>query len=219
MGNMSRLKKAGTDQPIAKALRANLLSFNQLPLGGRMYTQAEAADFIDSRAVAALAVQQAKAAWIAAIAAFKKLDAQVDIVERDLRNLVIGACGEQSEIVAKFTFAPRKKPVLTAEQKTAASLKRAATRKKRNTMGRKQRLKVKGEVPVATPAPEPTPAGAVTPAMVLAVAGAMGPVATTTSHETTVNTATTAGVATDGAGTAGAGSTGTGGGPSGGAAG
>ena len=110
MGNVNRITKAGFDETVVKALRENLLGFDLLPLGGKMYTQAEAADFIASRAIAAQAVQQAKAAWIAAIAAFKKLDAQVDIVERDLRNLVIGASGEESPVVKTFGFAPRKKP-------------------------------------------------------------------------------------------------------------
>jgi hypothetical protein len=200
MGNVNRITKAGNDQKVVKALRENLLSFNQLPLGGKMYTQAEAADFIDSRALAVLAVQQAKAAWIAAIAAFKKLDAEVDIVERDLRNLVIGACGEESQTVKTFGFAPRKKPVLTPDQKTAANLKRAATRKKRGTMGRKQRLKVKGEVPAAATA-----------------------AATTETNETTTTETneTMAGVGVQGAatGAAGTGSTGSGRGESGGASG
>jgi hypothetical protein len=208
MGNVSRITRAGADEPIVTALQQGLLGFDQLPLGGKMYTQAEAAAFILSRSQAAHAILQAKAAWLEAIATFEKLDKEADIAVRDLRNLVIGACGEESPVVKKFGFAPRKKPVQTPEQKEAANQKRAATRKKRNTMGRKQRLKVKGEVPAATPAPEPTPAGTAAPAVVLAVVGAMGPVAMTTTNETTGTM--TAGVTADGAGTAGAGSTGAG---------
>jgi hypothetical protein len=193
MGNVSRTTKAGKDQMISEALRQKLLGIDQLPLGGKIYTQAEAADFIDKRAVAAQAVLQAKAAWLAAIAAFEKLDAEADIVVRDLRNVVIGACGEQSLVVKKFGFAPRKKPVLTQEQKAAAAEKRRATRKRRNTMGRRQKLAIKGEVP----------------------AGTKAPVATTTTSETTTGESVQ-GVATGAAGT---GSTGSGRGESGGASG
>jgi len=206
MGNVNRLTKTGKDTTIVSALQQNLLGFDSLPLGGKIYTQAEAAAFIASRAVAALAVEQARAAWLDAIAAFEKLDAEADIVVRDLRNVVIGACGAQSPIVGTFGFRPRKKPELTPAQKTAANLKRAATRKKRNTMGRKQRLKVKGEVPAAPAEPEPTAAGT---AVALAVAGAMAPEATTTAMGTTAGVGAEGGAAVA-AGEAGAGSTDTG---------
>jgi hypothetical protein len=147
MGNSSRDKKAGRDKTVVKALRDGLLELDRIAVGGRIFTQAELADFIDARGAKAQAVLQSKAQWKAAILAFKKHDALTETVLRDLRGVVIGACGEEHPTVAKFGFRGRKKPVMTEEQKAVASQRRKATRQKRKTMGRKQRLAVKGVVP------------------------------------------------------------------------
>jgi hypothetical protein len=108
---------------------------------------------------------------------------------RDLRNVVIGYCGEDSPKMADFRFAPRKRRVFTQEQITAIVLKRNATRKRNGTMGRKQKKAIKGVVPVAAAAAEPVvvtaaaagvsaaapavaPAGVASPAVLVALGGA-----------------------------------------------
>jgi hypothetical protein len=156
MPNVNRLTKAAKDEAIATQLTRGELDLDKLPLGGRIYTRAEVAALLQKRIVSALGVLQAKAAWKDAIKSYKTLDREVEIVLRDLRNVVIGVYGEDSPKVKEFTFAPRKKPVLTEEQKTLAVQRRNATRKKRRTMGRKQRLAIKGDAPVeaAPPATE-----------------------------------------------------------------
>jgi hypothetical protein len=147
MANMSRDKKRGTDQAIAALLREGVLPIDAIHVGGRTFTQAELADFIEARGTKAQTVVESKAAWKAAILDFKKYDALTEVVLRDLRNVVIGACGEEHPTTGKFGFRGRKKPVMTEEQKAVASQRRKATRQKRKTMGRKQRLAVKGVVP------------------------------------------------------------------------
>jgi hypothetical protein len=153
MANVNRIAKAGKDEAIVTALRDDVLKLDQLPLGSRMYTRNDLAALLKKRIAANLGIDQAKAAWKAAILAYKNLDREVEIVLRDLRNVVIGAYGEDSLVVKGLTFAPRKKPVLTSEQKKLAAERRNATRKKRRTMGRKQKLAIKGEVPAAAAEP------------------------------------------------------------------
>jgi hypothetical protein len=189
MANMNRTKKAGNDVAVVAALRSGVLGLDQLPLAGKLYTQSEAADLVQSRIDAGNALQKAKAEWIAAIGAFEAIDAHVGTALRDLRNVVIGYCGEDSPKMADFRFAPRKRRVFTQEQITAIVLKRNATRKRNGTMGRKQKKAVKGVVPVAAAAAEPVvvtaaaagvsaaapavaPAGVASPAVLVALGGA-----------------------------------------------
>jgi hypothetical protein len=157
MGNTSRERKRGTDLQIVTALKEGLLQLDLLPLGGRVFTQAELAAFLETRTTKAQAVVTSKKAWHVAIDDFDAHDALAEIVVRDLRNVVIGACGETHPTVSRFGFAARKKPVLTPEQKELANQRRKATRAKRKTMGRKQKLAIKGVVPDAAgaaPVPE-----------------------------------------------------------------
>jgi hypothetical protein len=189
MANVSRTTKAGKDVAIVAALRKGVLGLDQIPLAGKVYTQSGAADLVQGRIDAGAAVLKAKAEWEAAIAAYEAIDAQVDVAVRDLRNVVIGACGEDSPKMATFEFVPRKKRVFTQEQITAIVAKRNATRVRRGTKGRRQKMAIKGVVPneaeaaaqvgaataptaasAAATAGEPV-AGA-SPAVVLAVAGA-----------------------------------------------
>ncbi len=169
MANVSRTMKAGKDGTIVTALRKGVIGLDQLPLGGDIYTQAQAADLIEKRIVANDAVEQAKAAWLHAIKEYETLSAKVDVVERDLRHVVMGAFGETSPKMADFDFQPPKHAVLTQEQKTEAARKRMETRKARKTMGRKQKKAIKGVVP----------------AVVIAVAGTNASVAPDTATEVT----------------------------------
>jgi hypothetical protein len=190
MANINRTKKAGNDVAVVAALRSGVLGLDQLPLAGKLYTQSEAADLVQSRIDAGNALQKAKAEWIAAIGAFEAIDAHVGTALRDLRNVVIGYCGEDSPKMADFRFAPRKRRVFTQEQITAIVLKRNATRKRNGTMGRKQKKAIKGVVPVvaaaaaepvvvtaaaagvSAAAPAVAPAGVASPAVLVALGGA-----------------------------------------------
>ena len=174
MANINRTTKAGNDVAVVAALRSGVLGLDQLPLAGKLYTQSEAADLVQSRIDAGNALQKAKAEWIAAIGAFEAIDAHVGTALRDLRNVVIGYCGEDSPKMADFRFAPRKRRVFTQEQLQAIVLKRNATRKRRGTMGRNQKKAIKGVVPVAAAAAEPVVATAAA-AGVSAVAPAVAP--------------------------------------------
>ena len=109
--------------------------------------------FIQSRIDAANEVVTAKAAWQSAAKAYIALNAQANVVVHDLKQFVIGLFGADSSKLPDFGFTPRKKAVLTPDQKVAAAAKRAATRKARGTVGPKAKLAIKGTVPSTTPAP------------------------------------------------------------------
>ncbi len=205
MANVNRVTKSGKDTAIVAALRSGVLGLDQLPLAGKVYTQSGAADLVQGRIDAAAAVATAKAAWLAAIAAFEAIDKHVELAVRDLRNTVIGARGEDSPIMGDFQFAKRKKRVFTQEQITAIVAKRKATRIARGTKGRKQKEAIKGVVPAeaaagvqtgATTAPAGTTAvatageaaAAAPPAVVLAIAGAAVPNATAAGEQATAPT-------------------------------
>jgi hypothetical protein len=116
-----------------------------LPIGSSVMPPSEIAAQVQGRIEAGNTVVTAKASWQYAVRTYKSVDARTEIVLRDLKAAVIGLFGEDSPVLADFHFAPRKKPVLSAEQKKAAAEKRLATRKARHTMGPKAKLKITGE--------------------------------------------------------------------------
>ena len=138
--------RVGQDQMILEGIQKDLQHMPALYLGGKTYTPATLTAYIGSRIAAANRIITAKAEWLAAIKAYKDLDADAAIVVHDLKALVLGAFGRESVKLADFGFRPRKKPVLTPEQKAAAVEKRKATRLARGTMGPKAKLAIKGTV-------------------------------------------------------------------------
>lgn len=154
----SRTNTQGKDTQILQGIAKDLQTMSSLFLGGETYTPQSLTTLIQSRIDAANEATTAKAAWQAAGKAYKALSTKVSVVEHDLKQLVIGAFGATSSKLADFGFTPRKKAVLTPEQKVAAAAKRAATRKARGTMGPKAKLGVKGTVTPTPPATTATPA-------------------------------------------------------------
>lgn len=164
----NRTTQQGKDQQLIAGIQKDLTSTKSIPLGATTYTPTTLAAFIQSRIDAVNEVITAKAAWQNAAKAYKALDAQANVVVHDLKQYVIGAFGTASPKLADFGFTPRKKAVLTPEQKVTAAAKRAATRVARGTKGPKAKLAIHGTVTStqpATPAASPNPVTpAVTPA-------------------------------------------------------
>jgi hypothetical protein len=151
MKEHNRIERQATDQQVIDGIRADLQGMPTLYLASKVFTPASLEQQIQSRIDAAQAVDAAKAAWLAAIQAYQGIDRSNRLVLRDLKRLVIGACGEQSPKLAHFGFTPPLKVTLTEAQKAAAAAKRAATRKARGTLGPKARLAIKGDIAGGTP--------------------------------------------------------------------
>jgi hypothetical protein len=159
-----RSKTAGNDQQVILGIKQDLQSMTSLPLGGTTYTPQSLVAVIQSRIDATNAVVTAKANWQSAAKTYKAIDAQVTVIVRELRNLVIGAFGATSPKLADFGFSnPTRKPQTTAE-KQAAALKRTATREARGTRGKQQKLKITGATAAAAPPATPAPAAPAAPA-------------------------------------------------------
>jgi hypothetical protein len=149
LSKQSRLTKAGIDQAIVTALHTHLPQNESLPVGGSPMTRDEVAAQFQGRIDAGNKVTTTKAAWQFAGLTYREVDVRTEIVLRDLRAVIIGRFGADSPVLADFKMAPRKKAVLTPEQKAAAVEKRMATRRARGTMGPKAKLKITGETAAA----------------------------------------------------------------------
>ncbi len=146
----SRTNQQGKDQQVIQGIDQDLKQMTTLYLGGTTYTPTTLKAFVQSRIDAANQVATAKANWQAAAKTYEGINQEANVVIHDLKQVVIGAFGAQSVKLADFGWTPRKKVVLTPDQKVAAAAKRKATREARGTKGPKAKLGIKGTVPSAT---------------------------------------------------------------------
>ncbi len=196
----NRTNKNGTDQQAIIGIRQDLQTMSSIPMGASTYTPASLAAAIQARIDAANAVGTTRAAWLNAVKTYDALDAQVTVLMRELRNLVIATFGTTSPKLADFGFKATVRTPLTPAQKVARAAKALATRKARGTLGKKQKALITGETAAAAaaaaaasatataptttpaaPAPAPAPAAAspVTPQAPAATTPAVvAPVAT-----------------------------------------
>jgi hypothetical protein len=140
---MSKINRSTTqahDAQIISGINKDLKTASSLPLGGTTYTPATLIALVQSRIDAASDVASKRAAWLDATAKYKALNAQLTAVVTGLRQYVVNAFGAESPLLADFGFTPRKKAVLTTEQKVARAKKAAATREARGTMGKVQKV-------------------------------------------------------------------------------
>jgi hypothetical protein len=150
------------DQKLLDGIQKNTPAMGALFIKGVSYKPADLALPLQARIDSANRVLAAKAAWSEAVQADRDEQAKSKTFVSDLRQALKVAFGGSIEALATFGLTPRKTPVLTPEQRTAAAEKAKATRAARHTMGPKQKAQIKGTVaPAATPA---TPAPAAAPA-------------------------------------------------------
>jgi hypothetical protein len=185
----NRTVTSGKDQLLIAGIQKDLTSTKSLPLGGTTYTPTTLTTFIQSRIDAANEVVTAKAAWQSAAKAYKALNTQANVVVHDLKQFVIGLFGAESTKLSDFGFSPRKKAVLTPEQKVVATKKRAATREARGTVGPKAKLAIKGTVPSAEPATPAAPAAPAAPTPPAAPVASAAPAASPNTVTLVVTTA------------------------------
>lgn len=163
--NTNRPTMQARDAQVILGIAKNLQTAPSLALAGTTFTPATLTTLVQSRINAANAIVAAKATFHKEVVAFGVLSAQVTLVLRGLRQLVINTFGEDSTVLADFGFTATTRKPLTPEQKVAKAAKAKATREARGTKGPKAKLAIKGAVsttPPATPA-EPTPPAAPIP--------------------------------------------------------
>jgi hypothetical protein len=161
----NRTTTQAKDQQQIQGINADMKSMSTLYLGGTTYTPKSLVALIQSRIDQANEVATAKAAWQSAGKAYKSLSATVNVVEHDLKQLVISTFGATSSKLADFGYTPRKKVVRTTAEKTHAVAQSKATRAARGTKGPKAKLSIKGTVPAPAPATGATPQVETAPAV------------------------------------------------------
>jgi hypothetical protein len=136
-----------------------------LTLLGTSYTPAALQAFLQADVASNDASTLAHAAWLKTVEDARATDAKTDPVLRAIRAQVLAVYGEDpnvADILAAFGLAPRKKVVLTAQQKADKAAKLRATRAARGTKGSKQKARIHGTVPAGS-ASSASPTGATNP--------------------------------------------------------
>ena len=152
MTNINRTTELTRDAQCIAGIEKNLNAAPSLALVGTTFTPATLIALIQSRIDAASALAREEADLQARREAFKVLSAQVTLVERGLRELVINTFGPKSAVLADFAFKATARKPLTPEQKLAKAAKAKATREARHTMGKNQKAAIKGTVSPTAPA-------------------------------------------------------------------
>jgi hypothetical protein len=161
MATPARNATAGIDQLIVEGIQTQLDPARPFSLNGKEYTSVTLAALIQRRTDLFAAIERTKRQWLGTIAEYEALNEELAVVLPEFRIQLFGIYGRDNvEMLAKFGFAPPKKPVRTVDANAAAAAKARATRKARRTMGKKQRLKIKGTVPETTPVVAPPEAQA-----------------------------------------------------------
>ena len=124
-----------------------------------------------------------RASLHAAVLAEQQLQASSAQFVSDVRQTILAMFSGQTDVLADFGLAPRKKAVRTPEAKVAANAKAKATRTARGTKGKKQLAAISGDVtgivvtPVTATTVPATPAGSEPSAAASATAAPVPPAA------------------------------------------
>jgi hypothetical protein len=183
MSTINRSTTQAHDAQVIAGIKKDLQATTTLLLAGSSYTPTSLVALVQSRIDQASKVAIARASWLAEVATFQKLNAQVAPVVRGLRQYVVNAYGETSPVLADFAFTPTKRATQTAEDKATAAVKRKETRTLRGTKGKKAKLAIKATSVPATP-PAPTAPAASVPTTAAPAPATPAPVAVpvTTPH-------------------------------------
>ena len=150
-------------QQLVAGIKKHLSNVSSLTFGGGTFTPAQVEASIQTLIDLRTAVEDAKAATQAKLAAESAQAAPLRSQMTALVAFVKATYGNAPDVLADFGLRPRKaRTPLTIEQMAAAAARSAATRRVRHTMGSKQRAAVKGTI-VTIVSDTPTSASPVAP--------------------------------------------------------
>jgi hypothetical protein len=176
---VNRSSDRAADDKLVDGLTKHAGVLSSLFVKGTLMATSDIIALIKTRIDSSDRVEQTKAAWQQAVQADRNLRANTRTVVNGVRQGLQVAFVDSADTLADYGLKPRKVPVLTTQQKVAATSKAKATRAARHTMGSRQKAQIKGtvEVPVTSltaappvavepPSPAAPPApGTVTPAV------------------------------------------------------
>ena len=149
-------KETALAQQLVAGIKKHLSNVSSLAFGNGTFTPAQVEASIQTLINLRTAVEDAKAATKAKLAAESAQAAPLRNQMTAFVAFVKATYGNTPDVLADFGLKPNKaRAPLTISQKAAASAKRVATRAARHTMGSQQKKDIKGQVPAATPEPAP----------------------------------------------------------------
>jgi hypothetical protein len=167
---LNRITQQAADQKLVDGLTKHASIIASLYVGGTSLTNAAIVSKLQALIAAVNATNTARASLHALVLAEEQLRTSSAQFVADVRQTILAMFSTQTDVLADFGLAPRKKPVVTPQVKVAAAAKAAATRKARGTKSKKQLAEVSGDVtgivvtPVAAPAAAPATPTANAPA-------------------------------------------------------
>jgi hypothetical protein len=161
--NPTRITQQAADQKLVDGLTKHAGVIASLYVGGTSLTNAVLVSKLQALIAAVNTTNTARAALHAAVLAEQQLHADSAQFVADVRQTILAMFSSQTDVLADFGLAPRKKPVVTPQVKVAAAAKAKATRQARGTKSKKQLAAISGDVTgiVVTPvtaAAAPVPA-------------------------------------------------------------
>jgi hypothetical protein len=173
---LNRTTRQAADQMLVDGLTKHAGVIASLYVGGTSMPNAAIVSKLQALIAAVNTTNTARASLHAAVLAEEQLLASSAQFVADVRQTILAMFSTQTDVLADFGLAPRKKPVLTAQAKVARAAKARATRAARGTKSKKQLAAISGDVtgivvtpvtaaaaPATTAAPEPAPAAATAP--------------------------------------------------------
>jgi hypothetical protein len=148
----SKSKEASRAEQLIAGTKQHFATATSLAFAGSTFTPAQVEASLQTLADLREAVDTAKTATRAKVAAEKAQAPSLRSFMSAYVTFVKATFGAQPDVLAHFGLVPKKAPTpLTVEQKAAATAKRDATRAARHTMGPKQKKAVKGTVTTIVP--------------------------------------------------------------------
>jgi hypothetical protein len=158
----SKTTEIAADRLLIAGIQKHLANTSVL-VNGTSYSGAALEARVRARLDAVNATIAARAAWLAAVKAEEQALAESKTFYNSFKKGLF-TMFEAVDDLADFGLAPHKKPVMTPDEKVAATAKAMATRAARHTMGKRQRLAITGENPgPARPASPGVPAVVASP--------------------------------------------------------
>jgi hypothetical protein len=153
----SRTTQISRDEALIAGVEKHLSGVT-LTLSGQALTTKQIVSELQDLIDAANAVEPARAAWQAAVAAEKAQQASSQEFLVALRQAVLAMFRSQPDVLADFSLtAPKKRPKLTSAQAALKAARSKATRVARGTLGPVARQQIKGNVSSIQIVPQTAP--------------------------------------------------------------
>ena len=153
----SRTTQISRDEALIAGVQMHLSGVT-LTLDGQALTTKQIVSNLQDLIDAASAVEPARAAWQAAVAANKAQQASSHEFLVALRQAILAMYRSQPDVLADFSIpAPKKAPKLTTAQAALKAAKSKATRIARGTLGPVAKQQIKGNVSSISIVPQTAP--------------------------------------------------------------